>query len=181
MAGGFLSSVRDSFLAQAPSVHDRIAHGSIRVVLGKKLLTSLVEVGLREAFSDKFDLKMLRLLRLETSANRTVAFSANVDARKLGGTWRLRLDGTIELLAPIDTGLHLHFIDIVAIGRDGVLDSIAASAAHWFSLDGLRGSVQTIGSVKLAGARVHELSVSGVDPVELRVEIRDAEAATVFE
>lgn len=182
MASTFLSGVRDSFLAQLPQKADCVAHGTISVTIGKKLLTALVEVGLREAFSASFQLRQLRLNSLTTSRNRTLEFDADVDAGKMGAVWRLRLAGIIVLEERIDNGLGLRICSLTAVGRNGLLDSIGATAAHLFALDEVVGTVKTIESIRLRGARIHSLLVSGDDPFLIHIEIRDAVATkTAFD
>jgi len=175
---GFIDAVSESFFSRRPEARDRKASARVEVKVGRKLLESLVEVGLREAFADILTLRRLDLVELHTVSNRRAHVVAHVAATKVVDV-DLKLTATIELRENVGDGLRLYFHEIEATGRGGFLDWIASVAAN-FVLNQLAKSEITIGSVRLRGGRVRDLEISAHDPVRIVVSLRDADTTVIF-
>ncbi len=176
---GFIDAVSESFFSRRPEGRDRKASARVEVKVGRKLLESLVEVGLREAFADKFTLRRLELVELHTVSNRRARVIAHVAATKFVDV-DLKLTASIELREKVGDGLRLYFHEIEATGRGGFLDWLGSVAAHYFALNDLGKSEITIDSVRLRGGRVKDLEISGHDPVRILVSLRDADTTAIF-
>ena len=176
MAGTFLENVRAAFLARNPSAHDRVASAAVKVSLSRKLLTSLVEVGLREALEKYAHVAKLDLEKLETTHQRRANIDAVVRLTVLDKVLDLRLVGDVEALPFLGNGLTLRFHHLAARGASRELDTFIADALQKYVLAPLRGTTLVIDSVRLACASVQSLTIRGDDVVEIIVSIRDAVA-----
>ena len=180
-AKDFLANLRSSFLAQAPTARERVADGTLHLALSRKLVYSLLEVGLPRALKEEVEIRYLRILDLHSPSDRTLAITADLDALQLGGVWRCQAYAMIEILPSIDAGLNLLIQDLTLVGRDGALDDFGAAVAKWWKLDEMIGTVQTVDVVRLPGARLHRLTLSSGDPIDIQLEIRDAIATVPFD
>jgi len=176
MAGTFLENVRAAFLSRSPVPNDRIASAKATISLSRKLLTALVEVGLKEGLSEYAHIERLELDRLVTTQPRRAKIDAVVRATVLKRTLDFRLVGDVEALPHIGNGLTLRFHHLAARGKEEDLDTFIAEAVQKFLLDPMKGTETVIPSVRLAGASIETLSITGSDVVEISLSIRDGVA-----
>lgn len=176
MADTFLQSVQKAFLSRNPTATDRVASAAARISLSRKLLTALVEVGLKEALSKYAVIERLDIEKLVTTHPRRAKIDAIVTGELLKRSLMFRLVGDIEVLPFLGDGLTLRFHHLAARGKDHELDTFIADAVQKFLLDPLAGTKSVIPSVRLAGASVETLTITGSDVVEITLSIRDAVA-----
>jgi hypothetical protein len=175
---GFIESVTTSFLERSPTEADRRASAEVDVEIGRKLLESLLQVGLGEALGETMTLRGLELASLCTVHSRRAQIEAHVAGTKICD-FDVTLSATVELREPIGDGLKLVFHALEATGRGGPIDWFFSRAIR-SACNALVGKEVTIDSVKLRGASVRKLEISGQDPVRIVVELKNADLGEIF-
>lgn len=168
----FIRRVSASFLSRLPSQADRNASASVDVKVGRKLLESLVEVGLREALAEYVTFRGIELVTLKTASNRRAQVVAHV-ALTIVFNIDVTLTAEIEVGQTLGDGLQLHVHSASAKGKGWFIDRFAAGRAN-AAFKSLIGTTLTVEAVKLAGASVERLEIQGEDPVRIVVALRDA-------
>jgi hypothetical protein len=180
MAGTFLERVGEAFRSRKPEPPDRKAKAFVRVRLSRKMVTALVEVGLREAFSPYTQIARVDIEELATTQPRVARLEAAMTATIDGQMLTFRVEGEVEAQPGLSDGLTLRFRGVRARGVSGELESRYAESVERFAHGLAHGAPFHIPSVRLAGGLIESLTIRGDDVVEIKATICDAAVTTTL-